>query len=92
MTQDAIYEPLRKCQQSKYFKKQNGRYVICTQFEQGAMPMTINDIPDEETKLLLPPDVSINDYLLALSKIKPTVSEEDLVKQQEFTAEFGQEG
>ena len=92
MTQDAIYEPLRKCQQAKYFKKWNGRYIVCQSNDQGAMPMTINDIPEHETKLLMPPDVTVNDYLLALSKIKATVSEDDLTQQQEFTNEFGQEG
>lgn len=52
--------------------------------------MTLHEVPEPE--LLSPPDVCIEDYYTALGKIKPTVSEKDLEKQEEFTKEFGQEG
>ena len=52
--------------------------------------MTLNEVPEPDK--LNPPDVDANDYLTALSKIKPTVSEKDLEKQEEFTRDFGQEG
>lgn len=52
--------------------------------------MTLNELPEPE--LLSPPDVCLEDYLTALSKIKATVTEADLIRQQEFTLEFGQEG
>lgn len=91
LTQDAIYEPLRKCQYAKYFKKiENKYYVPCQEYEQGAFKMNLNEIPEPE--YLLPPDVCVEDYLIALKKIKRTVSDDDLKKQEEFTAEFGQEG
>ena len=90
MTQDAIYEPLRKCQHSKYFKKQGQNYIPCSPSDEGAFKMTLLEIPDPE-KLLTPP-VTVEDYINALSKIKPTVSEKDLEKQDEFTTNFGQEG
>ena len=37
-------------------------------------------------------DLSRLNGLTALNKIKPTVSEKDLEKQEEFTRDFGQEG
>jgi vacuolar protein-sorting-associated protein 4 len=52
--------------------------------------MTLNELPEPEN--LMPPEVSIDDFIKALSKIKPTVSATDLIKQEQFTKEFGQEG
>lgn len=52
--------------------------------------MSLNEIPEPE--LLKPPDVCKDDFIKAMSKIKPTVSVHDLKKQEEFTVEFGQEG
>jgi vacuolar protein-sorting-associated protein 4 len=52
--------------------------------------MTLNDIPEPE--LLKPPETSKDDFIKAMSKIKPTVSQDDLKKQEQFTIEFGQEG
>ena len=36
--------------------------------------------------------VTIDDFIKATSKIKATVSQKDLEKQNDFTEEFGQEG
>ena len=83
-------EPIRKCQSAKYFKKEDKFYVPCSPSDEGAFKMSLHDIPEPE--LLKPPEVSMDDFMKALSKIKPTVSEGDLVKQEEFTKEFGQEG
>ena len=52
--------------------------------------MTLNEIPEPE--LLKPPEVCHEDFMKALSKIKPTVSPHDLDKQEQFTKEFGQKG
>jgi len=52
--------------------------------------MSLNEVPEPEK--IYPPDVDIEDYFLAMGKIKPTVSEKDLLKQEEFTRDFGQEG
>jgi len=91
LTQDAIYEPLRKCQLSKFFRKNyKGMYEPCSPSDQGSFPCTIQQIP--EPHLLHPLPVCVEDYLTALGKIKPTVSEKDLIKQDEFTRDFGSEG
>jgi len=41
---------------------------------------------------LIDPELELDDCITSLSMIKPSVSKEDLVKHQEFTNEFGQEG
>ena len=38
------------------------------------------------------PAVSFEDYMQALTKVKPSVAPEDLKRQEEFTAQFGQDG
>jgi vacuolar protein-sorting-associated protein 4 len=53
------------------------------------MKMTMNEIPEPE--FLKPNDVSIDDFLKAMSNIKPTVSQEDLLRQEDFTKNFGSE-
>ena len=94
LTQDAIYEPIRKCESATHFMRINkdGKeyYVPCSPSAPGAIQMKMHDMANPE--MLLPPDVCYEDYILALKKIKPTVSEKDLEKQEEFTREFGQEG
>lgn len=62
----------------------------CSPSDAGSFKMTLHEIPDPDK--LCPPDVDYNDYMIALNKIKPTVSEKDLIKQEEFTRDFGQEG
>ena len=52
--------------------------------------MSLVDIPEPEK--LKPPVVCVDDFIKATSKIKPTVSQKDLEKQNDFTEEFGQEG
>ena len=95
VSQEAEYEPLRRCQNAEYFKKvynEGGdyNYVPCSPSEPGAMKMRMSELPEKEK--LREPDVCYEDFLLAIQKIKPTVSNADLDKQIKFTEEFGQEG
>jgi vacuolar protein-sorting-associated protein 4 len=90
LTQDAIFEPIRKCQSARFFKKVGKNFLPCSPSDEGAFKMTLNEITQPE--LLIPPDVCKDDFVKALSKIKPTVSHADLKKQENFTHEFGQEG
>ena len=61
LTQDAIFEPVRKCQNADFFKKIPGvngmqwNYVPCNGNEPGAMRMKMTELPD--AKALLPPKV-----------------------------------
>ncbi len=90
LTQDAIFEPIRKCQSARFFRREGKNYLPCSPSDYGAFKMSLNEIPEPEQ--LLPPDVCKDDFIKAMSKIKPTVSHADLKRQEEFTTEFGQEG
>ena len=91
LTQDAIYGPLRKCQRATHFKQLDQNHIVpCSPSDPGAMEMKINDIKNPES--LVAPVVTFEDFILSLQKMKPTVSKDDLKRQDEFTKEFGTEG
>ena len=96
LTQDAVFEPVRKCQTANFFRRVAGvngmayNYMPCGQNDPGAEPMKMTQLPDP--KMLLPPPVCYQDFLIALKRNKATVSQKDLEKQEEFTRDFGQEG
>ena len=49
--------------------------------------MRLYDMPDPG--LLLAPPIEKEDFLISLTKTKPTVANEDLLKYEEWTEEFG---
>lgn len=90
LTQEAVYEPLRKCQVATHFKIIDGNYYVAHPMDLEAKKYSLADIPNPEK--LIPPDVCKDDFIKALTRIRPTVSLKDLEKQEQFTEEFGQEG
>ena len=96
LVQEAIYEPIRKCQKAEYFKKIPGikgheyNYIPCEPNEPGAMKMKMSEIPD--SKALLPPKVDFGDFEKALKIIRINTTTADLNKYYKFTKDFGQEG
>jgi vacuolar protein-sorting-associated protein 4 len=95
LIRDASYEPLRKAQNAIRFKETsrlpNGKpvYQPCAPSEPDSVAMRMLDIPGDQLTL---PFISLDDFESALFKTKPSVSKEDLVKQEEFTKSFGMEG
>lgn len=45
-----------------------------------------------DEKQILPPPISKSDFDKVLAKQRPTVSKDDLIIQDKFTKEFGEEG
>lgn len=90
LTQDALFEPIRKCQAAEHFKQVNGFFYVCENNDPNKIKMTLADIPEPDK--LVPPDICKDDFIKAMNRIRPTVSIKDLEKQEKFTEEFGQEG
>ena len=71
LTQDAIYEPIRKCESASHFVRiqRNGKdyYMPCAPSHPGAIAMKMHDMPNPE--MLLPPDVCYDDYITYSSYI-----------------------
>lgn len=91
---DALMEPIRKIQSATHFKNVSSdpncpRLVPCSPGDAGAMELNWVNIEADE---LQEPELTIKDFLKAIKTTRPTVNEQDLKKQQEFTRDFGQEG
>lgn len=91
---DALYEPLRTVQDAQHFKKvwnsnhTNYLYTPCAPHDRDAEEMTLMDIPGEK---LAPLDVTMADFERVLTRAKPSVGEEDIVRHIEWTEQYGQE-
>ena len=93
---EALYTPLRLCQDATHFKKvqdpkgeQEYMWTPCSPGDAGAVEMSLYDI---ESDKLLPPPLSFKHFAQACEKTKPAVSPDDLIRQEEWTAQFGMEG
>ncbi|KAF2148838.1 vacuolar protein sorting-associated protein 4 [Myriangium duriaei CBS 260.36] len=91
--QDALMQPVRKIQTATHYKKVNvdgvEKLTPCSPGDQGAMEMTWMDV---DTESLLEPPLQVKDFVKAIKASRPTVSQEDLKRSAEWTAEFGSEG
>ena len=61
----------------------------CSPGDVGATEMSWIDVDSD--KLLEPPLV-VRDFVKAIKGARPTVSQEDIKRSEEWTAEFGSEG
>ena len=61
----------------------------CSPGDEGAIEMSWTEVDSE--KLLEPPLV-LKDFVKAVKGARPTVSQDDIKKSAEWTAEFGSEG
>ncbi|PHH79934.1 hypothetical protein CDD80_3386 [Ophiocordyceps camponoti-rufipedis] len=93
VVQHALMRPVRKILQATHFKPviKDGKRMLtpCSPGDPQNIEMTYDDVTADE---LLPPDVALKDFEMALQDSHPTVSKEDSEKQIEWTNEFGSEG
>lgn len=91
--QDALMQPIRKIQMATHYKKVlvDGveKLTPCSPGDDGATEMSWVDVDSD--KLLEPPLV-IRDFIKAVKAARPTVSQEDLTRNEDWTNEFGSEG
>ncbi|KAH0559566.1 Vacuolar protein sorting-associated protein 4 [Trichoglossum hirsutum] len=79
--QDALMQPVIDGGQEKL--------TPCSPGDKGAIEMTWVDITSDE---LLEPPLTLKDFKKAVTGARPTVSQEDIRKSDEWTKEFGSEG
>ncbi|KAH0794247.1 vacuolar protein sorting-associated protein 4B-like [Histomonas meleagridis] len=89
LTREASFVSLRNLQSAQYFCEYQGMMWPCNPDQPGAVPMNWKSIDPQK---LHPPLVTMQDFLQALSKVRPSVSPEDLGRYEKWTQEFGQEG
>lgn len=61
----------------------------CSPGDSGAIEMTWTEVESDQ---LLEPPLLLKDFVKAVKSSRPTVSEEDIKRSAEWTAEFGSEG
>ena len=90
LVRDAIYEPVRRLQLAKQFRRtQQGKWTPCREGEQGE-PKSWLDFKDQsELDIGL---VDRRDFESALKRTKPSVDQAQLKEYEEFTKTFGQDG
>lgn len=97
---DALMEPVRTLQSATHFIKtrappESGHpylWMPCPHSTPNAIPMTLMEFDPSEEDKVQAPMLSMPDFIRVLDKIKPSVSQADLQRQKDWTAEFGQEG
>ena len=76
VSKEALFMPIRKCQNAtKYIKGADGFFSPCSPSDPQGIEMGMYDIPDGA---LREPSVCLDDYMQALTRIKPSVCVEDL--------------
>ncbi|OHT05299.1 ATPase, AAA family protein [Tritrichomonas foetus] len=89
LTREASYLSLRNLQKAEFFCEYNGMMWPCNPDQPGAVKMTWKEI---DPKKLQPPLVNVNDFMYSLQNVRPSVSQGDLKRYEDWTKEFGQEG
>lgn len=94
VVKDTLMQPIRKIQSATHFKNVSKdpsyrKLTPCSPGDENAIEISWIDIEADE---LQEPELTINDFLKAIQTSRPTINEEDLKKQEEFTRNFGQEG
>ncbi|KAI1909141.1 Vacuolar protein sorting-associated protein 4 [Ophidiomyces ophidiicola] len=91
--QDALMQPVRKIQSATHYKKvlvdDQEKLTPCSPGDNGAVEMSWVDVDGDK---LLEPPLTLKDFVKAIRSSRPTVSEEDLAKNDEWTKKFGSEG
>lgn len=87
VSNDAYMMPVRKCQRATHFKiDPDGMHSPCSPTDPNGKEMDMYSVPKDMLQI---PPVDFNDYIEALTVVKPSVTAEDLKRHQEFTAQFG---
>ncbi|KAF5356273.1 hypothetical protein D9756_004362 [Leucocoprinus leucothites] len=99
VVRDALMQPVRKVINATHFRQvevedpESGgfktKWTPCSPGAQGAKEITWTDIGSDE---LLEPTLKVADFLKSLDSTKPTVTEADIKRHDDWTRESGNEG
>mmetsp|Transcript_16034 Transcript_16034/g.20290 ORF Transcript_16034/g.20290 Transcript_16034/m.20290 type:complete len:430 (-) Transcript_16034:128-1417(-) len=86
---EALMMPVRRCQTAKRFRRTpSGGLLPTFPSDPEGQDMNLYDI---QSDLLRCPDVSMDDYMTAINRIKPSVCEDDIREHIQWTEDFGQD-
>lgn len=99
--QDALMEPVRRVQTATHFKRISGPshddpkeivndyFTPCSPGDPNAIEMSWAEVPGEK---LMEPPVLYQDFVRAVKKVRPSVNQDDIKLQKDWTEQFGEEG
>jgi vacuolar protein-sorting-associated protein 4 len=90
VVRDALMQPVRKVISATHFKlvdvEGTRKWTPCSPGDPEAQEKTWSDIDSDE---LLEPPLKLADFLKSLSSTRPTVTESDIKRHEEWTKESG---
>jgi vacuolar protein-sorting-associated protein 4 len=87
IVRDALMQPVRKVISATHFKRvDNTKWTPCSPGDPAAEERSWSDI---ETDELLEPPLRIADFLKSLDSTRPTVTEKDIQRHDEWTKDSG---
>ena len=85
VVKEALMGPIKKCQSATWFKQVQGFFI--PSLPGDGFKSSLLEIPDPSK--VKPPLVCMEDFKIAIAKIKPTVTQNELEMNMKFTKEFG---
>ncbi|KAF8736096.1 hypothetical protein AX14_000891 [Amanita brunnescens Koide BX004] len=89
VVRDALMQPVRKVISATHFKKVGNKWTPCSPGDAAAVEKLWSDIESDE---LEEPPLRLNDFLKSLESVRPTVTEADIKRHDEWTRESGNDG
>ncbi|KAF8907653.1 katanin p60 ATPase domain-containing protein [Gymnopilus junonius] len=93
VVRDALMQPVRKVISATHFKQVEvdgkTKWTPCSPGDPDAVEKTWTEVDSDELK---EPTLKVNDFLKSLDATRPTVTEADIVKHEQWTKESGAEG
>lgn len=95
LVRDALMQPVRKVISATHFKQMPSdseekpdaiKWTPCSPGDPDAVEKTWSDIESDE---LMEPPLTLKDFLKSLDSVRPTVSEADIKKHDDWTKESG---
>ncbi|KAK8866314.1 hypothetical protein M9Y10_009274 [Tritrichomonas musculus] len=99
LVRDALMQPIREFQQSKYFVqkkgldmngvKRDGLWVACTKSTRGAKNCSWDELPAND---IMRPIAGVKHFRKSIMKVRPSVSKSDLKQYEKWTKDYGEDG
>ena len=93
VVRDALMQPVRKVISATHFKQVQDpedasriKWTPCSPGDPDAVEKTWSDVESDE---LLEPTLRLNDFLKSLESTRPTVTQSDITRHEDWTKESG---
>jgi len=89
VVRDALMQPVRKVISATHFKRIGDKWTPCSPGDPTAVEKSWSEV---ESDSLQEPPLRLNDFLKSLESVRPTVTESDIKRHDEWTKESGNDG